>query len=177
MAKRYPKAKTVSPFVQLVTQYARIKSTYTNIKSAQMNKHSRSFEIVMDITPSENSNTYEVKISYEIGKKPQAILLSPALKEYDGKMPHHIYGFDKNGHAILCVYCPYKGEWTSSMPIAESFIPWVSTWLNTYEYWLITGEWKTTTKLNVVHQKNEVNALCLMTLLQIPQGKQQRYLA
>ena len=108
MAKRYPKAKTVSPFVQLVTQYARIKSTYTNIKSAQMNKHSRSFEIVMDITPSENSNTYEVKISYEIGKKPQAILLSPALKEYDGKMPHHIYGFDKNGHAILCVYCPYK---------------------------------------------------------------------
>ena len=141
MAKRYPKAKTVSPFVQLVTQYARIKSTYTNIKSAQMNKHSRSFEIVMDITPSENSNTYEVKISYEIGKKPQAILLSPALKEYDGKMPHHIYGFDKNGHAILCVYCPYKGEWTSSMPIAESFIPWVSTWLNTYEYWLITGEW------------------------------------
>lgn len=141
MAKRYPKAKTVSPFVQLVTQYARIKSTYTNIKSAQMNKHSRSFEIVMDITPSENSNTYEVKISYEIGKKPQAILLSPALKEYDGKMPHHIYGFDKNGHAILCVYCPYKGEWTSSMPIAESFIPWVSTWLNTYEYWMITGEW------------------------------------
>ena len=83
MAKRYPKAKTVSPFVQLVTQYARIKSTYTNIKSAQMNKHSRSFEIVMDITPSDNSNTKEVKKSYENGKKPQAILLSHALKEYD----------------------------------------------------------------------------------------------
>ena len=27
------------------------------------------------------------------------------------------------------------------MDIALSFVPWIVTWLNTYEYWLITGEW------------------------------------
>lgn len=127
--------------MQLVSQYAKIKSTYTNIKSAQMDNRRRSFEITMDITPSENSDTYEVKITYEIGKKPQAVLLSPDIKDFNGDLPHHIYGFDKNDHAILCVYCPFKDGWTSNMPIADTFIPWISTWLNTYEYWLITGEW------------------------------------
>lgn len=130
----------VSPFVQLISQYSKVKKTYTNIEFAQLNKRNQSFEVVMNITPSENSDTYKVRINYKVGKSPKAILLFPELKKYDGRFPHHIYGWD-NGHADLCVYCPYKGEWTSSMPIAESFIPWVSTWLNTYEYWLITGEW------------------------------------
>lgn len=130
----------VSPFVQLISQYSKIKRTYTNISFAQINNRDQSFDIVMNITPSENSATYKVKIRYKVGKRPKALLLSPELKKYDGKFPHHIYGWD-NGNADLCVYCPMKKEWTSSMPIAESFIPWVSTWLNTYEYWLITGDW------------------------------------
>lgn len=27
------------------------------------------------------------------------------------------------------------------MYIADSFVPWVCTWLSTYEYWLVTGKW------------------------------------
>ena len=25
--------------------------------------------------------------------------------------------------------------------IEDTFVPWISAWLNTYEYWLITGKW------------------------------------
>lgn len=59
----------------------------------------------------------------------------------DGKLPHHIYGVDKFGHYRLCVYDPKRKEWNQQMFIAESFVPWVCTWLNTYEYWVITGVW------------------------------------
>ena len=91
-----------------------------------------------------------------MGYRPRAVLLSPNLEKRDGAYPHHIYGVDKAGHAILCVYCPDKGEWSSDMPIAKSFIPWVSTWLNTYEYWLITGEWHYDEIINHTDIKEQV---------------------
>ena len=95
----------------------------------------------MSITPSENSDPYRVEISYRCGGFPRAIVLSPEIQKKDGNLPHHIYGTDKNGHIILCVFHPGSKEWNNTMLISKTFIPWVSTWLNTYEYWLITGEW------------------------------------
>ena len=55
------------------------------------------------------------------------------------KSEKNIYGVDEYGHPKLCVFHP--SEWNSSMYLAESFIPWIVTWLNTYEYWQLTGEW------------------------------------
>lgn len=139
MARKFHKAKRTPPYLRFMNQYSRIKNTYGNIESSQI--HGHYFEIVMNVTPSENSATYKVKISCRMGYRPKVVLLSPDLEKRDGKYPHHIYGFDKEGHATLCVYCPHKDEWNSNMSIATSFIPWISTWLNTYEYWLITCEW------------------------------------
>ena len=136
---RYPRIKKSSPYLRFLNQYHEVLKTYRNIESAQVQKDR--FEIVMDITPSENSETYKVSITYQLGYRPRATLLFPALEKHNGKYPHHIYGWNKDGTARLCVYCPRKDEWNSDLPIASSFIPWVSTWLNTYEYWLITGEW------------------------------------
>lgn len=95
----------------------------------------------MDITPSENSLTYTVKIQYHKTGFPQVVLLSPAVQKYNGSYPHHLYKRYENGQAHLCVFHPGKDDWNRDMSIAKTFIPWVSTWLNTYEYWLITGEW------------------------------------
>ena len=139
MAHNFPQRKRYNPMVKLSYHYAEINRLYGNIERAVLRKDS--FTVVMNITPSENSQTYKVEISYRYGYSPKAILLSPDLQQKDGKYPHHIYGIDKNGHARLCVYCPSLDEWHSDMSIATSFVPWVSTWLNTYEYWLITGEW------------------------------------
>lgn len=139
MARKFPRRKNCNPMVKLLRHYTEIKRLYGNIESSVLSKDS--FTVIMNITPSENSQTYKVKISYRYGYKPRAVLLSPDLQQKEGKYPHHIYEMDKNGHARLCVYCPFLDEWNEDMSIATSFIPWVSTWLNTYEYWLITGEW------------------------------------
>lgn len=139
MARKFPRRKNYNPMVKLLRHYTEIKRLYGNIESSVLSKDS--FTVIMNITPSENSQTYRVKISYRYGYKPRAVLLSPDLQQKEGKYPHHIYEMDKNGHARLCVYCPFLDEWNEDMSIATSFIPWASTWLNTYEYWLITGEW------------------------------------
>ena len=140
MGNKFFKSSRLSPYQKVVKQYMEIKETYHKIiQSAKINKNG--FEIVMGITPSENSRTYTVKILYYKNGLPQVILLSPVLQQYNGKYPHHLYKRYENGHARLCVFHPGKDYWDNDMSIAKTFIPWVSTWLNTYEYWLITGEW------------------------------------
>lgn len=139
MGRKFQPRKTITPAVKVFSQFSQIKKTYDNIEDSKLSGDS--FYVVMNIVPSANSDCYKVKIYYRYGHAPKAILLSPPLQQYNNKYPHHIYGHNPDGTAVLCVYHPDQDEWNSNVPIATSFIPWISTWLNTYEYWLITGEW------------------------------------
>jgi hypothetical protein len=103
---------------------------------------------VMRIKPSENSETYKVLIRYKISSHrgeyyPKVWLLEPAMKKREGKYPKHIYlsQADALGHQCLCLFYPRYKEWSRNMLISDTFVPWISAWLNTYEYWLITGKW------------------------------------
>ncbi len=97
---------------------------------------------VMRLQPSENSDVYKVKITYKISDiSPKVWLISPHMQMFEGRPPHHVYDKDEQEHYRLCVFDPKQKEWTQQMFLAESFVPWVCTWLNTYEFWLITGEW------------------------------------
>lgn len=135
MARKYPKVQKISPMVQLM----QIRTTYRNIESSSYGP--QRFECILNIRPSENSDQYRVKVKYRMGKYPEAWLLSPAIQQYDGKYPHHIYEYDSEHHPRLCVFFPDYKEWTGTMLISKTFIPWISTWLNAYEYWQITGVW------------------------------------
>ena len=137
--KKHVRPRKMSPIQKVVWQLRSIQRTYSNIESVFRIK--MGFVCVMDITPSENSDTYRVEISYRYGYYPKAKLLSHKLEQRQGKYPHHIFGIDENGHARLCVFHHDSNEWNGNMLISQSFIPWVSTWLNAYEFWLITGEW------------------------------------
>lgn len=96
----------------------------------------------MNLQPSEHSDTYTVKIIYKISDiSPKVWLIAPELQKVEGKRPHHIYEVDEQGRCRLCVYDPKLKEWNQQMFIADSFVPWICTWLNIYEYWAITGEW------------------------------------
>ncbi len=139
MGNKYFHSKRMSNIQRVLWQLRSIRNTYSNIESSSCGKDS--LTCVMKITPSEHSDTYTVEISYKCGKIPQAKLLSHKLEKRNDKYPHHIFGIDKNGHAELCVFHQKTDFWNRDVLISESFIPWVSTWLNTYEYWLITGEW------------------------------------
>lgn len=103
---------------------------------------------IMHITPSENSITYRVKIKYKLSLNigeyyPQVWLLEPAMQKRKDKYPEHIYASRKDaaGHQCLCLFYPGYREWNRNLLIADTFVPWTAAWLNTYEYWLITGKW------------------------------------
>ena len=92
------------------------------------------------ITPTEDSETYTIDIKYKLGFRPRVLLINPTLKTFNDKKPHHLYG-EEHGFPLLCLYYPEYEEWNKFCYIADTIVPWVSTWLFAYEYWLITGEW------------------------------------
>lgn len=135
--KRYPKLKPIS----LTQQYYALRRYYPclidkiDIKSSKLT-------CVIRLQPSKNSTIYTVKIVYKLTDfSPRAWLISPELQKYDDEYPHHTFGQDSHGYYELCVYYPKFKEWNRQMFIADSYVPWICTWLNAYEYWLITGEW------------------------------------
>ena len=127
--------------ISLIQQCARLRQLYGSlIVSIRIFKSQ--LVCIMHLQPSEYSDTYTVKIIYKISDiSPKVWLIAPRLDTVEGKSPHHIYGVDKEGHCQLCVYDPKLKEWTQQMFIAESIVPWICTWLNAYEYWVITGKW------------------------------------
>jgi len=135
MANKHMKTKAIPLMVQKIE----IDKTYGNIESCMVK--SGTLICVLNICPSTESSIYKIQITYKLNKNPIAVMLSPELQLFDGKRPKHLYGNDSSGHPILCVFFPGYSEWNSTMHLVRSFIPWISTWLNAYEYWLITGEW------------------------------------
>lgn len=137
LAHKYLKTKPIS----LVNQQIRMQYLYRKLLVENYIKDSM-FVCVLDIQPSSESQVYRIKIAYKLSDgAPKAWLISPPLQKYEGKYPHHKYGKDNNGNYQLCVYYPKYKEWNKQMYIANSFVPWVCTWLSTYEYWLVTGNW------------------------------------
>lgn len=127
--------------ISLIQQGLKLRKLYGNlIDSISISKSE--LVCIMNLQPSEHSDTYTVKIIYKISDiSPKVWLIAPELQKVEGKRPHHIYEVDEQGRCRLCVYDPKLKEWNQQMFIADSFVPWICTWLNTYEYWAITGEW------------------------------------
>lgn len=60
------------------------------------------------------------------------------------KITSSLYPANKNDkYPELCVYDSRKGynELPKNKPFARTLIPWILSWLNAYEFWLITGKW------------------------------------
>ena len=81
---------------------------------------------------SESSPQCRLEITYPQGKRPRVAILT--LGPGDTKLPHV---FD--GQKSIYVYT--ADEWTSSMLVAETILPWISQWLYFYEVWALTGKW------------------------------------
>lgn len=137
MGNKFGKATSIGLTVQLM----RLNQMYGSLIVDSSIKGSL-LSCSMRLTPSAESETYTVLISYKLSDySPRSWLIEPAIELHNGKLPEHIYGVDSKGHPRLCVFYPSANEWTPRMFIANTYVPWIITWLNTYEYWLITGEW------------------------------------
>lgn len=95
----------------------------------------------MDVIPTPNSTMYRIRIDYTIGKAPNIFVIDPPklrMAEGEGKLPHVYSTKDQK----ICLYYPKIGEWTETMFIAKTLVPWASEWLFFYEIWALTGEWR-----------------------------------
>ena len=85
------------------------------------------------IRPTPLSRDYKVKITYQLGRFPNVVVLDP-LEYRPGEDLPHTY---QDGS--LCLH--ETDEWTPAMHIADTTVPWASEWLAHYEVWKIGGRW------------------------------------
>jgi hypothetical protein len=90
-----------------------------------------------DVRPSAIGALYQVRIEYEAMDSPKVWVKSPQLvpRVEGGRIPH-MYGQER-----LCLFLPGSGEWSGTMSLGHTVIPWTSLWLYYYELWHATGEW------------------------------------
>lgn len=91
------------------------------------------------LRPSPLSREYLVQIDYSTNKFPRVLVLEPKPRELaGGQKPPHVYTGEGDP---LCLFYPPAGEWSSSMLIARTIVPWTCEWLFHFEAWLFSGEW------------------------------------
>jgi hypothetical protein len=91
---------------------------------------------VGQIHPTPLSETYTVAIKYRLEERPEVTVVDPVLVSRNGSRLPHVF---KGNHPCLFRF-KYR-EWDGTMPISDTIVPWVSTWLAHYEIWLATDVW------------------------------------
>lgn len=94
-----------------------------------------------DVTPSELSETYTLKVIYKQNRTPDVFVVRPTsltLAKGAKKLPH-TYDSEKQK---LCLYYPGFHEWNKTMLISKTIMHWAIRWLYYYEEWAFSGKWK-----------------------------------
>ena len=94
-----------------------------------------------DVKPSDFSKVYRVLLIWDINKvAPSVYILNTELYKVakERNIPH-LYSQEQ---IRLCLYYPTYNEFSRSMSLCETIIPWIYWWLSYYEEWLYSGEWK-----------------------------------
>lgn len=118
-----------------------------------MGRDGRSAEWVGPIQPT--GVEYQVRVRYTVPHvierltmleaQPRVQILKPILErhaDYDeGPVPHVYVCTEEPDLPFLCLFDPYKGEWSPSDLLAETTVPWTASYLLFYEGWLATKRW------------------------------------
>ena len=86
------------------------------------------------------SRLYMLRIDYQQGDAPDVSVVDPDLVDLAGgrKLPH-VY---EQRPTRLCLYLPRTEEWTATMRLDQTIVPWSLLWLFFFEEWLTSDEWK-----------------------------------
>lgn len=135
--KRYQKNKPITIPIQ---KYI-IKSKFKYIIEKEYKN--RGIKLLLNLQPTEESKCYKVLLEYKnLQRKPQLYLDISDLKIKNKADIPHKYGINEvNGkeYVNMCLY--YGKEWSYTMKISETIIPWAAEWIYFFEIWLITGKW------------------------------------
>ena len=99
-------------------------------------RQGNAIEWVGGVKPTPMSDTYTVRISYEISDRPVVTVIDPELPIAPGHkhLPHTFPPDWKE----LCLHM--SPDWNSEKPV-NWIIPWIALWLYFYEIWRLTGIW------------------------------------
>jgi hypothetical protein len=86
------------------------------------------------ITPTALSREYAVRITYTTSRFPKTRVLAPTLRGRPGESIPHLFS-----DGSLCLHL--DEEWSASMLLVRTIVPWTSEWLFNYEIWLATATW------------------------------------
>ena len=147
-AKSSVLAQLENPVVSIADQYIALKICCEGEVSIIENDKTVLWTGV--IQPTALSREYKVTIKYTINKSPICIINAPDFKSLaDDKAIPHIYPNDTNIRGTkLCLFLPKLkkknkiSEWQPTMFVADTIIPWASSWLFYFECWLSSGEWQ-----------------------------------
>jgi hypothetical protein len=93
-----------------------------------------------DCTPTPMARTYRIDVKYEVGKYPDVFVIDPHLPTLaKGQKLPHVYSEEPTE---LCLWLPSTQEWYPSLRLDQTVIPWTYLWLDYFEDWLLTGDWK-----------------------------------
>jgi len=93
------------------------------------------------LRPTPGSRKYRVRITFSDNTRPEVHVVDPDLFALaGGRAPPHIF-VPKQHPASLCLYRGKYGDWTRSMHVCDTIVPWTAEWLFDYELWLATGQW------------------------------------
>ncbi|MBQ6181152.1 hypothetical protein [Ruminococcus flavefaciens] len=132
--KSFFKAKRLS----LAQQKAALCQTFANSKCKIINN-----KLIWksQVQPTHLSRKYNIELQYSINSLPRIYILGDALKKLDDPNFPHNYGVDVAKKKVEICLFRYK-EFTNSMLLSNTVIPWAIEWLFYYEIWLTTGEWQ-----------------------------------
>lgn len=89
--------------------------------------------------PTPLSREYAMRITFQRGATPDVFVNNPELLVLAaGRLLPHVY----HDPLRLCLTLPGAREWTGTMRIDQTFVPWATTWLFYFEEWLVSDEWK-----------------------------------
>lgn len=86
------------------------------------------------LQPTSFSPAYTVSLRYRMRVNPVVLVVDPPLDPGHRIALPHVYSGNE-----LCLFS--RGDWRSSMSLAETIIPWISEWLCHYELWKATDRW------------------------------------
>lgn len=120
-------------------QYASLHAHFT--QNAYVQWMHDGFTWYCDVTPSELSDTYTLKVVYRQFGFPEVYVVKPKpLKLADGakRLPHT---YDSNRQK-LCLFYPLYNEWDRTKLLSNTIMHWAIRWLYYYEEWAYSGKWK-----------------------------------
>lgn len=125
---------TKSNIVSLFVQARTLRDTFPESKTRII----RGSKLIWEgkLTPTPLSETYDVRVIYDLKVPLEIEILQPQLQKRNGDRCEHMYADNKP-----CLYWPDAGEWQRNMFLVKTIIPWTCEWLAHYEVWLVTGKW------------------------------------